>query len=72
MEREILFRAIRLDNGEWIIGSLIITSQKDEKGQKKVFILKGNCTGYAYTFQVDPETVGQLCLVNKCDDESDE
>lgn len=45
--REILFRGKRIDNGEWIEGSLWIFD--------KFYILTtANCVG----FEVDPETVG--------------
>lgn len=66
MNREILFRGKRLDNGEWVTGCLI-TDDRDGKE----FIVSG--IGYhceedidsanryieCFGFEVDPETVGQ-------------
>lgn len=52
--REILFRAKRLDNGEWVIGSLFIPDLKDRPTQ----ICIGTDT-VRITYDVDPTTVGQ-------------
>ena len=51
--REILFRGKRIDNGEWVYGSLY--SVRD-----KAYIIEYN-TGFpsARYFEVDPSTVGQ-------------
>ena len=47
--REILFRGKRIDNGEWVYGSLWINIDE-------VYILSAaNCVG----IEVDPKTVGQ-------------
>lgn len=51
MQREILFRGKRVDNGEWVYGFLI----QYENGW---FIC--NFIGDAYQYEVDPSTVGQL------------
>jgi len=66
MNREILFRGKRLDNGEWVIGCLIT----DDRDGKK-FIVSGieyhweedvdsaNRRIECFGFEVDPKTVGQ-------------
>lgn len=56
--REILFRGKRLDNGEWVYGSLHIEwgeTRKDGSRNKDYRILgmRGEC------YYVDPDTVGQ-------------
>lgn len=56
--REILFRGKRLDNGEWVEGSLHIEwgeTRKDGSRNKDYRILgmRGEC------YYVDPDTVGQ-------------
>ena len=55
--REIKFRGIRLDNGEWVYGDLL-HCKGDDAG--RVFIKTD--TGL---FEVDPHTVGQY--TGKCD-----
>lgn len=55
--REIKFRGIRLDNGEWVYGDLL-HCKGDDAG--RVFIKTD--TGL---FEVDPNTVGQY--TGKCD-----
>lgn len=51
--REILFRAKRLDNGEWIYGDLL--TQTDIMD---VWEISEN-TGMGDRYEIDPETVGQ-------------
>lgn len=55
--REIKFRGKRLDNGEWIYGSLLASHFKDDK-KERYFITQfsGN---YTFEHEVDPATVGQ-------------
>lgn len=55
--REIKFRGKRLDNGEWIYGSLLVSHFKDDK-KERYFITQfsGN---YTFEHEVDPATVGQ-------------
>lgn len=55
--REIKFRGKRLDNGEWIYGSLLVSHFKDDK-KERYFITQfsGN---YTFEHKVDPATVGQ-------------
>ena len=55
MDREILFRGKRADNGEWIKGYLYIT-------QNSEYEISSYCKYYdceRYTYIVIPETVGQ-------------
>ena len=56
--REIKFRGKRLDNGEWIYGSLLVSHFKDNK-KERYFITQfsGN---YTFEHEVDPNTVGQF------------
>lgn len=56
--REIKFRGKRLDNGEWIYGSLLVSHFKDDK-KERYFITQfsGN---YTFEHEVDPATVGQF------------
>ena len=62
--REILFRGKRIDNGEWVYGSLVIQSgewlDKDEKAPDVYFIYGKR--GEIYL--VDSSTVGQYTGVN--------
>ena len=62
--REILFRGKRFDNGEWVLGQVVIRPDHDD-GCEKHFICE---TGHRFirclnkvpcTYKVDPETVGQ-------------
>ena len=67
--REILFRGKRVDNGEWVEGSLILTTSTKEKAYvvDSCYCYDGciNEDGYAdfdrlNAFEVIPETVGQF------------
>lgn len=55
--REIKFRGKRLDNGEWLYGSLLVSYFKDDK-KERYFITQfsGN---YTFEHEVNPATVGQ-------------
>lgn len=56
--RNIIFRGKRLDNGEWLYGSLLISHFKDDK-KERYFITQfsGN---YTFEHEVAPATVGQF------------
>lgn len=62
--REILFRGKRIDNGEWVLGQVVIRPDHDD-GCEKYFICEA---GHRFirclnkmpcTYEVGPETVGQ-------------
>lgn len=55
--REIKFRGKRLDNEEWLYGSLLVSHFKDDK-KERYFITQfsGN---YTFEHEVNPTTVGQ-------------
>jgi len=65
MEREIIFRGKDVDNGEWVEGTVEfhLVDGGLTKTKKEAFITfdKMDSTGkvYRFTFEVDPETVGQ-------------
>ena len=73
MNREILFRGKRLDNGEWVTGRLITD---DRDGKEFIVCSIGyhweedngstNRCMECFGFEVDPETVGQYTGVNDC------
>lgn len=50
--REIKFRGKRLDNGEWLYGSLLVSHFKDDKkGRYFITQFSGN---YTFEHEVDP------------------
>jgi len=52
--REIKFRGKRLDNGEWVYGSLVVSSAG------KTYIIPDNVVSVNFAhIEADPETVGQ-------------
>lgn len=55
MKREILFRGMRVDNGEWVYGDLVHDAISAYSTMMKVGIRQGGC----YPDEVKPETVGQ-------------
>ena len=69
MEREILFRGKRVDNGEWVVGSLIMNvfyHVGDPNSIPYILSVEGikyDCWEDLYDehgiYEVDPETVGQ-------------
>lgn len=59
MEREIKFRGQRVDNGEWVYGSLIVyIISKDDK--ERWYTIKLQDAFDTSLFRVIPETVGQF------------
>ena len=52
MQREIKFRGKRIDNGEWVYGSLI-----QEPHRTRIFTVRDEKSSSMH--EVDPETVGQ-------------
>ena len=73
MEREILFRGKRLNNGEWVCGNLI---QMDSEGSQSFifpfykYASSLTCDQIVSMFMVavDPATVGQYAFLNDIDD----
>lgn len=66
--REILFRGKRIDNGEWIYGSLI----QWKNGDTSIVVPKGhinekNGIEDAESYPVDPSTVGQYTGLCDCE-----
>ena len=67
--REILFKAKRIDNGEWVIGSLVLSDDADEE-YKAIIIPSVNSNmftresynedlGFENWYNVDPSTICQ-------------
>ena len=53
--REILFRGKRIDNGEWVFGSLLV-----EGDDRKIVVPKKGMVGcFVVMYPIDPKTVGQ-------------
>ena len=61
--REILFKGKRLDNGEWVYGSLVSLDNKGKailKSKSAVYMPNGkNTISSTDCYEVDPVTVGQ-------------
>ena len=59
--REIKFRGKRVDNGEWVYGSLIVDGEKRFISHIGIVPINGNETYYQKRIDVEviPETVGQ-------------
>lgn len=55
MDREILFRGKRIDNGEWVKGHLLI----GVTGIHYIITLHDHILGIIEMYEVDPSTVGQ-------------
>ena len=70
MNREILFRGQRPDNGEWVYGYLL-EAVNCITDKKSTFIVEQDATYFGYgefagSFEVIPETIGQFTgLVDK-------
>lgn len=56
MQREIKFRGKRLDNGEWVYGSLLISGPQEKSLEPLHYFVCPLDNGY---YRVIPETVGQ-------------
>ncbi len=65
MSREIKFRGKRVDNGEWLYGSLMISKFKDNKNPK--YYISQFLGNYTYDHKVHPETVGQFTGLHDCE-----
>lgn len=60
MEDRYLFRAKRIDNGEWIIGSLLVDKQQDIETGEQIEIIGIYPSEYKdFAKKVDPSTVCQ-------------
>jgi uncharacterized phage protein (TIGR01671 family) len=53
MNREVLFRGKRVDNGEWVEGFYVF--RQEPRGKSASYII----TAFGYEYEVDPSTVGQ-------------
>lgn len=58
MDREILFRGKRVDNGEWVYGG-VYQEPTDDIKDGKVYIIAGALNNVGVAYSVDPATVGQ-------------
>lgn len=64
MKREIIFRGIRIDNGEWVYGYLfnswfMVDPENTDEMISKPYIQSGKIS-----FEVIPETIGQFVGIN--------
>lgn len=59
MEREILFRGKRMDNGEWVVGALAKFMGMDCKVYTDIIQETDGVNYMQDTYKVDPATVGQ-------------
>lgn len=57
--REMLFRGKRIDNGEWVYGSLIKALKGDGCKITEGYFTVGEYGEQQFAFDVDPATVGQ-------------
>jgi uncharacterized phage protein (TIGR01671 family) len=54
MNREVIFRGKRLDNGKWLYGDLM------HDNHQGCYIYPNDCTGLYTENKVDPDTVGEF------------
>lgn len=59
MDREILFRGKRLDNGEWVEGNLVVKKDPLLKTDYCFILAQGKGDSFVTWHKVDPSTVGQ-------------
>lgn len=68
MENRYLYRAKRIDNGEWIVGSLLVDKQQDIETGKQIEIIGIYPSEYKdFAKRIDPTTICQ-CTELKDDD----
>lgn len=58
MNREILFRGKRVDNGEWVVGDLI--HRQIWSTHLTIIRVSDDCFDHYEEYEVQPETVGQF------------
>ena len=63
MNREILFRGKRTDNGEWVEGYLV-----KQYGANEIYLPNGTDNEGFDRYSVDISTIGQYTGLNDCDD----
>lgn len=59
MKREILFRGKRIDNGEWVYGSLVLVCDGETLKRYPCIVISYNHDTFDW-HEVDPKTVGQF------------
>lgn len=59
MEREILFRGARMEDGKFVYGSLVFVKENDKSENELPHIVISYGPDTFDWFEVDPETVGQ-------------
>lgn len=60
MENRYLYRAKRIDNGEWIVGSLLVDKQQDIETGKQIEIIGIYPSEYKdFAKRIDPSTICQ-------------
>lgn len=59
MKREILFRGKRIDNGEWVNGSLVMVCDGETLKRYPCIVISYNHDTFDW-HEVDPKTVGQF------------
>ncbi|OPC66354.1 hypothetical protein DSC47_10130 [Elizabethkingia miricola] len=65
MKREIIFRGKRVDNGEWVEGSLVMVSDGESLNRYPCIVVSYNHDTFDW-YEVIPETVGQFTGLLDC------